>query len=163
MLAVRVSCAQRLAASEVLAASHPSFLYTCILGAQRLAASEVLADAARTPPCPCIPSAQRLAASEVLAEERRNESRGISGSAQRLAASEVLAEIEAPVFADRVVVLNALRHQRFWQRHVDRRRTAARKVLNALRHQRFWQFYKRLFECIAQMCSTPCGIRGFGR
>ena len=36
-------------------------------------------------------------------------------------------------------------------------------VLNALRHQRFWQLNSRIISYQQDVCSTPCGIRGFGR
>ena len=84
-------------------------------------------------------------------------------------------------------VLNALRHQRFWQRPHSTADWVFFPVLNALRHQRFWQCVrptdvtisdcaqrlaasevlavnrKKLTSMTMHKCSTPCGIRGFGR
>ena len=154
-------CAQRLAASEVLADRSDAVRAAGGTRAQRLAASEVLADENFAGHTLTAPSAQRLAASEVLAgfrvpcpveqalcstpcgirgfgRSRRRRFCGRPCRAQRLAASEVLAAPGA------------------------RRNSAGTTVLNALRHQRFWQSLSREnFEC-SDMCSTPCGIRGFG-
>ena len=131
-------------------------------------------------------SAQRLAASEVLADHgwaglvrplRCSTPCGIRGfgrsfppvrlrvlgCAQRLAASEVL----AVSFPFRVIVvlyvLNALRHQRFWQVQCLPPSPGVYLVLNALRHQRFWQQLVIVPVGLPSLCSTPCGIRGFGR
>ncbi len=87
-------------------------------------------------------SAQRLAASEVLAGED-NMSVQITTGAQRLAASEVLAAQRPRRPEHRMEVLNALRHQRFWQTEVSTVSRIPLTVLNALRHQRFWQTSRR--------------------
>ena len=82
--------------------------------------------------------AQRLAASEVLAVVSFGSLVGVFVCAQRLAASEVLAE----------PLLLVAQH--------------SPDVLNALRHQRFWQTCRTVRFCSCLKCSTPCGIRGFG-
>ncbi len=88
--------------------------------------------------------------------------------AQRLTASEVLAFGRIDSGFDRLIVLNALRHQRFWHDlqlhnyHFFRlcstpygirgfgiyqisNSGGKRSVLNALRHQRFWHIFKAAF------------------
>ena len=105
--------------------------------AQRLAASEVLADKApvqdirgRWCSTPC---GIRGFGSIIVVASSFN-----ANCAQRLAASEVLA-----------VNYHLLK-------------TYTQTVLNALRHQRFWQKELAKNADMGEECSTPCGIRGFG-
>ena len=59
-------------------------------------------------------------------------------------------------------MLNALRHQRNWNRPNQLSFRFLKGVLNALRHQRNWNQINRALESHLISCSTPYGIKGIG-
>src|SRR5262245_50994276 len=92
----RFSCAQRLAASQVLSRN------------------DVLDGARREP------GAQRLAASQVLSQLHAERDQQAPPSAQRLAASQVLSLKSDNPPRSRMRVLNASRHHRYFHLRLDR-------------------------------------------
>ena len=58
------------------------------------------------------------------------------------------------------LVLNALRHQRFGTRRQGLNHRQGLNVLNALRHQRFGTLLQPGVQHGVKVCSTPYGIRG---
>ena len=106
--------------------------------------------------------AQRLSASKIVAAGVRARIPTAIRRAQRLSASKIVAARKPLGVNDPMIVLNAFRHQRSWQRVSKKAAEWYEHVLNAFRHQRSWQTACHRHGLENAGCSTPFGIKDRG-